>query len=155
MKKISDNIYFPVIFVCYILSWILLSEKYGFYHSLPSYHLFEMPNDTYAGNIIFHFFKWNLAFILCFLTLFLISKIFKVKIELFESIANEIKKKISAKLYVLLPIFGFPFFSLLIEYSDLIIGIENSSGSIFPVTVPSLIILLLIGYFGYNLMYKK
>ncbi len=155
MKKLSEYFYFPIFFVCFGLSWTLLGEKYGFYHSLPSYYLFEIPNDTYAGNILFSFFKWNLAFILSFLTLFSISKIFKVRIELFESIAKEIKKKTFSKLYVLIPTFGFPFVSLLFDYSDLIIGIETSSGNIFPITFPSLIILLLIGYFGYNLMYKK
>ena len=155
MKKLHEQLYFPIWFICLILSYTIMGEKYGFYHSLPSYHLFEIPNDTYGGNALFHFFKWNLGFILFFLTLFIISVIFKVKIELFKSIKKIIKKKTVHTFYFLAPIFGFPIFSLLIEYSNLMIGMEFSNGKIIPITFPALVVLLIIGYFAYKLMYKK
>ena len=157
MKKLNENFYLPIFLISLILSFAILGAKYGFYYSLPSYHLFKLPNDTYGygGNALFHFFKWNLGFILFFLNLSIISIIFKVKIKFFEVIAKKIKKKTIYTFYFLLPIFVFPLFSLLIEYSNLIIGIKTSSGKIFPITFPALVVLSIIGYFAYKLMYKK
>ena len=157
MKKLHENFYIPLFIISLIISHAIVGAKYGLYHSLPSYHLFKFPNDTYGygGNALYHFFKWNLGFILFFLNLSIISIIFKVKIKLFELIAKEIKKKTIYTFYFLLPIFVFPLFSLLIEYSNLIIGIKTSSGKIFPITFPALVVLSIIGYFAYKLMYKK
>ena len=95
MKKLHENFYIPLFIISLIISHAIVGAKYGLYHSLPSYHLFKFPNDTYGygGNALYHFFKWNLGFILFFLNLSIISIIFKVKIKLFELIAKEIKKK--------------------------------------------------------------
>ena len=68
MKKINENFYVPIYIICLFLSFVIVGEKYGFYHSLPSYYLFEMPNDIYGGNALINFFKWNLGFVLYFLT---------------------------------------------------------------------------------------
>ncbi|MDC0328141.1 hypothetical protein OAN08_01250 [Candidatus Pelagibacter sp.] len=155
MKKINENFYVPIYIICLFLSFVIVGEKYGFYHSLPSYYLFEMPNDIYGGNALINFFKWNLGFVLYFLTLFIISVIFKVKIELFKFITKMIKKKSVYIFYFLVPIFGCPLFSLLIDYSNLMIGMEFSNGKIIPVTFPGLVALYVIGYFAYKLMYKK
>ena len=155
MKKLNESFYFPIFIICLFLSFVITGEKYGFYHSLPSYYLFEMPNDTYGGNALIQFFKWNLGFILYFLTLFIISVIFKVKIELFKTISKTIKKKSVYIFYFLVPIFGCPLFSLLIDYSNLMIGMEFSNGKIIPVTFPGLVALFVIGYYAYKLMYEK
>ena len=155
MKKLHELFYFPIWAICLILSFAITGEKYGFYHSLPSYYLFELPNDTYGGNVLFSFFKWNLGFILFFSTLFIISVIFKVKIELLKFITKIIKKKTVYIFFLLVPVFGFPLFSLLIDYSNLMIGMEFSNGKIIPVTLPGLVALFVIGYFAYKLMYEK
>ena len=155
MKKINESFYVPIYIICLLLSFVITGEKYGFYHSLPSYYLFEMPNDIYGGNALINFFKWNLGFVLYFLTLFIISVIFKVKIELFKFITKMIKKKSVYIFYFLVPILGFPLLSLLVDYSNLMIGMEFSNGKIIPVTYPGLVALYVIGYFAYKLMYKK
>ena len=109
MRKINENFYVPIYIICLFLSFVIVGEKYGFYHSLPSYYFFEMPNDIYGGNALINFFKWNLGFVLYFLTLFIISVIFKVKIELFKFITKMIKKKSVYIFYFLVPILGFLF----------------------------------------------
>jgi len=114
MKKLNESFYFPIFIICLFLSFVITGEKYGFYHSLPSYYLFEMPNDIYGGNALINFFKWNLGFVLYFLTLFIISVIFKVKIELFKFITKMIKKKSSP--YQRFNVSIFKFFRFNFEY---------------------------------------
>ena len=155
MKKLHENFYLPIFLVSGIFSLFLLGEKYGFYDSLPSYYLFKMPKHTYGGNILFDFFYWSFSIILFFLILFVISIFFKVKIELFKTILKWIKKNTFNIFYLILLIFVGPLFSITMDYSNLIIGIETSSGKLLPITFPALVVILLIGYFAYNLMYKK
>ena len=151
MKKLHENFYIPILLVSFIFSFFLLGEKYGFYDSLPSYYLFKMPKDTYGGNIVFYFFYWSFSIILFFSILFVISIIFKVKIELFKTILKWIKKNTFNIFYLILPFFVGPLFSITMSYLNLTIGIETSSGKLFPIAY----VILLIGYFAYHLMYKK
>lgn len=155
MKKLSEGLYLTIWILCFIFSYALLGEKYGVYHSLPSYHLFEMPNETYGGNILFHFFKWNLTLILFFLTLFVISFIFKIKIGFFKHIAKAIKERDNGLYLFLFPILIGPLGSLLFEYSDLLIGIKWLNGTIFHITFLALVVIFIIVYFIYNLIKRK
>jgi len=82
MKKKSEPSYILIFVASFILASLLLSEKYGVYHSLPSLRFFYIPGEPSAGDLFYEFFRWNLSLSISFLICYLISKISKNDMEL-------------------------------------------------------------------------
>ena len=153
MKKQSWIIYIIIGAASFILATILLGPKYGIYDYLPTYHLFEMPNEPEGGNILYEFIRWSLWAILFAFVSFIINSINKNQgFNFIKDIKKAKKNDYSDVFPPLVIIVVLPLLFLLLDYINLSIGTIGKSGTVLPYGQSILFIIWLIFIFY---IYKK
>tara|TARA_B100001057_G_C22585815_1_gene847019 strand:+ start:64 stop:531 length:468 start_codon:yes stop_codon:yes gene_type:complete len=147
-KKILSNPFF-IGLVSIFLAYVISGPRFGIYDYLPKYYLFQLPNDTLSGNVVYTFFKWNLACLIMILYLTIIYFNKKNELDFFKYLKKAFE--LDGKLFFILAlIFStvMPSIFLLLDFINLSINWVNpKNDNIFPVTHAILFFVWIISIF--------